>query len=134
MTPFQRVLDRLWELIPTLQTRASEAMKASNLVNTWLQMGCDVDLDILPAINRKWVHTPTGVKVTSAFYFDASVRLAMEKRTGSEEHKKREEEMLVQGYAWKRARGLALSPSKIKHLEAYEAKNGPIIVPEPQMA
>lgn len=126
--PFQRVLDRLHELMPTLETRPSEMMKAINLVNVWLQMGCDVDLDILPAINNKWRLTPTGVKVFSAFYFDGEVRQAMEKRTGAEAHKKREEQLLMQGYAWKRARGFPLSDAKLKQLADYEAKNGAIIV------
>lgn len=131
MSAFQRVLDRLCELVPTLETRPHEMVKACNEINVWLQSGCDVDLDILPAINRKWVHTPTGVKVFSAHYFSAFVMTAREKRLQTDDHKKREAEMLAQGYAWKRARGLPLSSDKIRFLERYEAEHGPISVAEP---
>lgn len=130
MSDFERVLDRLCELIPTLETRPHEMVKACNEIHVWLQSGCDVDLDILPAINRKWVHTPTGVKVFSAHYFSPSVVAAKEKRLQTDDHKKREAEMLARGYAWKRARGLPLSSEKVKFLERYEAEHGSISVPE----
>lgn len=135
MTPdprFKRVLDRLCELMPSLEKKPAEMIKAINLTNVWLQIGCDPDLDILPAINRKWARTPNGIKVFSAFYFDAVVREAMENRTGAEAFKKREAELLAQGYAWKRERGLFLAPAKLKYLEDYEAVHGPIIIQQLQ--
>jgi len=86
-SPFQLVFDRLCDLIPTHMMQPGKNMQAVQLVHDWLSAGCDAELDILPAINEKWVSTPTGVKVTSAMYFDQAVRRAKEERVGSAEHK-----------------------------------------------
>lgn len=128
MTPFSRVYTRLLEIIPKLEMSPGRTMQATRLIQEWLDKGCDVDLDILPAINKKWAKHPIGVPITSPMYFNDPVIRAMQARLQTDEHKTREEELLAKAYAWKRKHGWPLADHKLNFLAAYEAKNGPIVL------
>jgi len=123
---FQRVFDRLNELIPALEINPGKTVQAAQLVNDWLASGADADLDILPAINKAWVKVPTGEKLTSARYFDKAVRQAHATRIGSAEEKEKQERLKATRIALKRKHGIYIPTYEEATLQQYEKAHGTI--------
>jgi hypothetical protein len=119
---FDAVYARLHELIAGLERSHFGAVAACRLIQTWLDEGCDAQLDILPAINGKWAHTPSGVKVTSPAYFSKAVTAARDKRLQSADHVHAKMKSIA--YATRKL-GRRM-PAEERELKDYEAKHGPI--------
>jgi hypothetical protein len=122
-TPFEKVYNRLRDLVPHLEMQPGRTVQATTLVQQWLTDGCDADLDILPAINKTFANM-TG-RPTSPAYFDKAVRAAKEQRCGSAEAERRKAERI----AWVRAN----MPSRYESdaqmrgwMKQYESENGSI--------
>jgi hypothetical protein len=93
VTPFERVLTRCQELVPSMAVSPGKTMQAVRLIQEWIDAGCDADLDILPAINGAFAKMKGSP--TTAAYFNNAVLAAKEKRCGSAEAERRKAERIA---------------------------------------
>lgn len=111
------------------------ATKDISTIYVWLGEGCDLDLDILPAMKEVIERRPKGKSKISTFsYFSNPVRAARDKRlalakVAETRAKPVEPKLLANAYAWKCDRGLYLDDDKLAWLEQYEKENGKVLTP-----
>jgi hypothetical protein len=123
-TAFQKVFDRLCELVPHLETLPGKTVQAARLVQEWLDAGCDPDLDILPAINKAFANMKG--RPNSPGYFDKAVTQAREARIGSAEHKKRQDASRAKTLGICKRAGIYIASYDEAWLQQYESENGQI--------
>jgi len=118
ISPLQTVITRIEELIPHVHMNPGVAMRTYDMVNAWLAAGCDVQLDILPAINKAFVRCPG--KISSPQYFDGAVRKAMQDRTQDPILLAEKAAFRIEALRWKKERGLYLNERELAELAQHE--------------
>lgn len=122
-SPFEAVYQRCLELIPNLEMQPGNAMAAVRLIQEWIDSGCDAQLDILPAINKKWCSIPG--KVFSVRVFDEAVRRAHRERTDAASVEREKAEARLKSLRWKRDRGLFLSDRELAEITQHDQQYQP---------
>lgn len=101
-------------------------MSGCGFVHMWINEGCDITLDIIPAL-EEIMKRKKGI--TTFKYFTNAVMDRKIKREVGEKiklpHQPTDEDK-AKTYAWKRKRKLYLAPGEERLLNAYEVLNGSI--------
>lgn len=99
-------------------------MRDISTVYMWVNDGCDIQKDIVPAMTEA-MKRKKGINAFS--YFTNMVCAARDKRLLAPKIKqpvRMTDEQIAQTYAWRRDKGLYLSPHEERFLKQWEDKNG----------
>lgn len=104
------------------------AYKDFSPIRMWLNEGCDMEKDIIPAMKDVMARKKD---ILSVSYFAPAIYRYKQQRLDTEAAKARlpqkeekSEAYYMSIYAWKRSKGIQLTDEQIKQLESYENKNG----------
>lgn len=114
-----------------LEYNPSLAMRDISTPRMWVKSGCDIELDILPAMSDI-VKKPRNRLISTFSYFTNAVMAAKDKRAiipevlKAVEQKESPEavyERKIQGWLWKQKRGMFMFDHELEEIERWKQKS-----------